>query len=245
MKIAIRIDDITADMNWDNFYAFKSILDQYHIKPLIGVVPNCKDENLCMQEAKADFWDCIRQVEREGWTIALHGYEHLYTTKKSGSFPLNNFSEFAGVPYEKQGEMIRYGGQVFQEQGIHTDIFMPPGHTFDHNTVKVLLENGYTTITDGFGKMPYYKNGMKYLPISFLQSRSLKETNGYTTFVYHLNGMSLEAINQFGNMVKEHENRFLSYDQYVKAPAKKQGIIGICTEYSMAKAKFLIGKMRS
>ncbi|WP_419041292.1 DUF2334 domain-containing protein, partial [Eisenbergiella tayi] len=39
MKIAIRMDDITPDMNWDNFLALKALFDKYHICPLIGVVP--------------------------------------------------------------------------------------------------------------------------------------------------------------------------------------------------------------
>lgn len=37
MKIAIRMDDITPDMNWDNFLALKALFDRYHICPLIGV----------------------------------------------------------------------------------------------------------------------------------------------------------------------------------------------------------------
>lgn len=43
MKIAIRMDDITPDMNWDNFLALKALFDKYHICPLIGVVPDNRD----------------------------------------------------------------------------------------------------------------------------------------------------------------------------------------------------------
>ena len=46
MKIAVRMDDITPDMDWEKFLAFKEILDTFGIKPLIGVVPDNRDENL-------------------------------------------------------------------------------------------------------------------------------------------------------------------------------------------------------
>lgn len=44
MKIAIRMDDITADMNWKNFLALKELFDRHGICPLIGVVPDNRDE---------------------------------------------------------------------------------------------------------------------------------------------------------------------------------------------------------
>ena len=46
MKIAVRLDDITPDMDWQRFYAFKALLDKYQVKPLIGIVPDNRDENL-------------------------------------------------------------------------------------------------------------------------------------------------------------------------------------------------------
>ena len=39
MKIAVRLDDITPDMDWEGFLCFKELLDRYQVKPLIGVVP--------------------------------------------------------------------------------------------------------------------------------------------------------------------------------------------------------------
>ena len=55
MKIAIRMDDITPDMNWDNFLALKALFDRYHICPLIGVVPDNRDDGLRIMEPREDF----------------------------------------------------------------------------------------------------------------------------------------------------------------------------------------------
>ena len=120
MKIAVRLDDITPDMDWQRFYAFKALLDKYQVKPLIGIVPDNRDENLkgTLEGAPEDFWAYVRQLKEEGFSIALHGCHHIYTTGKGGTFPLNNFSEFAGVPYEKQKEMLAQGKAILNENGI-------------------------------------------------------------------------------------------------------------------------------
>ena len=34
MKIAIRMDDITPDMNWENFLKLKEIFDKYFLRKL-------------------------------------------------------------------------------------------------------------------------------------------------------------------------------------------------------------------
>ena len=56
----IRLDDITPDMNWEKFYKVKEILDEFQIKPLIGVVPNTLDTTLPFEVPKSDFWEKIR-----------------------------------------------------------------------------------------------------------------------------------------------------------------------------------------
>ena len=45
--------------------------------------------------------------EQKGCQIAMHGYNHVYTTNNKGIVPLNDRSEFAGISYDKQAEKIR------------------------------------------------------------------------------------------------------------------------------------------
>ncbi|MED9806067.1 MAG: DUF2334 domain-containing protein, partial [Lachnospiraceae bacterium] len=51
------MDDITPDMDWEKFEAFKTILDKYNIKPLLGIVPDCRDAHLHKTEDVPDFFD--------------------------------------------------------------------------------------------------------------------------------------------------------------------------------------------
>ena len=82
MLVTIRLDDITPDMDWGKFRYFESVLDELHICPIIGVVPDSLDDTLHIEEANPDFWNEMRRLRDKGWVIAMHGYDHIYTTKK-------------------------------------------------------------------------------------------------------------------------------------------------------------------
>lgn len=245
MKIAVRMDDITPDMDWERFLSFKEILDTYGIKPLIGVVPDNRDENLHRTKEADDFWEYIKELQDKGWQIALHGYQHTYTTSKGGLFPLNNFSEFAGIPFEEQRDMLRKGTEVFARYGIKTDIFMAPAHSYDKNTLKALRELGYEKMTDGFGSHPYRWQGMVFYPISFLFSRSLKKKNGYTTMVVHANGVDEAGMEHYRELFEEYQSCFISYDAYLKEKIKARGFFGHTVEYFMAKIKHYLVKLKA
>ena len=96
------MDDITPAMDREKFYRFKELLDKHGIKPLIGVVPECKDEKLDISEPIENFWNFVKDLQNSGWVVAMHGFNHVYTTKEAGIFPIGGKSEFAGVPYYKQ-----------------------------------------------------------------------------------------------------------------------------------------------
>lgn len=245
MKIAIRMDDITPDMDWEKFLAFKEILDKQGIKPLIGVVPDNRDENLHRAKAAGDFWEYVRDLQENGWSVALHGWQHIYTTKKGGLFPLNRFSEFAGLSFEKQKAMLEKGTEVLKQNGINTDLFMAPAHSYDRNTLKALKELGYRKVTDGFGKRPYTWQGMIFYPISFMMSRSLKKKRGYTTLVVHVNEISDEGMERYRKLFAEHKDKFISYDAYLEQESVRRGFWGHCREHMLATAKRLLVKVKS
>lgn len=246
MKIAVRLDDITPDMDWQRFLAFKALLDKYQVKPLIGIVPDNRDENLkgALEGAPEDFWAYVRQLEEEGWSIALHGCHHTYTTGKGGIFPLNNFSEFAGLPYEKQREMVAEGKAILNANGIRTDLFMPPAHSYDRNTLRALRDNGFTKVTDGFGSRPYRWRGLTFYPISFQLGRTLQKKAGYSTMVVHAGTVNEEELKSYENYFNRPGAEWISYDEYLRQKPVKRTATGHFFEYAMAKAKYLFVKLR-
>lgn len=240
MKIAIRMDDITPDMDYTKFLRFKELCDLYGIKPLIGVVPDNKDDNLHIEPAHEDFWEYIKTLQKDGWQIALHGYRHIYTSKKMGCFPLNRLSEFAGINYEEQYKMLKFGKDTLSKNGVETDMFMAPAHSFDKNTIKALKELGFNRITDGFGDKPYLKQGIIFYPISFKQSSSLEKENGYTTFVVHANTMNDKDFERYEKMFASHKNMFISYSKLLELEPEKRGVFASAKEYIMAITKFAL-----
>jgi predicted deacetylase len=244
MYIAIRMDDITPDMDYAKFLRFKELCDRYQVKPLIGVVPDNRDKMLQIDEKRADFWEYVLKLQAEGWTIAQHGVYHVYTTKKMGCFPLNRLSEFAGLPYDKQYEMLLYGKDILEKNGIKTDIFMAPAHSYDKNTLRALKNLGFTKITDGFGEMPYIKNGITYYPISYKQSSSLKNDKGYTTFVVHSNTMSDKDFVRYEKLFNENGDKIISYSEILKLESKGQNTFEAMKEYIMAVTKFTLVNVR-
>ncbi len=240
MKISIRMDDITPDMDWTKFLRFKELCDLYQVKPLIGVVPDNQDEMLQVDEARPDFWEYILELQREGWVVAQHGSEHIYKTKKMGCFPLNRLSEFAGLTYEEQFEALKRGQDILKGHGILTDIFMAPAHSYDRNTLKALKALGFEKITDGFGKLPYTCKGLCYYPISFQQSKSLKQKQGYTTFVVHANTMDEADFARYEKLFAAYKNRLISYENYLQIESTPRGVFSALKEYIMALAKFCL-----
>lgn len=244
MKITIRMDDITPDMDWERFLAFKELLDEYGIKPLIGVVPDNRDASLHKAKAAGDFWEYVKELQESGWCIAMHGYQHIYTTKKGGLFPLNRFSEFAGLPFARQKEMLKNAMDLLKRYGIRTDIFMAPAHSYDKNTLKALRELGFSRITDGFGSAPYRWKEMTFYPISFLLSRSLKKKKGITTMVVHANMVDASGMESYRKLFEAHRKDLLSYDEYLRADSVERGFWGRSREYLLAAMKRRLVKLK-
>ena len=245
MKIAIRMDDITPDMDWAKFLRFKELCDLYQVKPLIGVVPANQDTMLQIEEPRANYWEYLYTLQSEGWCIAQHGCTHIYNTHKKGCFPLNALSEYAGNSYKDQCASLEKGQKILKEHRIDTDIFMAPAHSYDYNTLKALRELGFTKITDGFGRQPYQWQGLTFYPISFKQSNSLKQEKGYTTFVVHANTMNDQDFARYEQMFAQYKDKFISYTEYLQADTVKRNMPEHWAEHLKALSKYILVQMKS
>lgn len=218
---AFRLDDITPDMNWDNFYRIKSIFDKHGVKPLIGVVPDNRDEKLSVNPKKNDFWDIIRGLQEAGWSIAQHGYQHLYESRNGGLLKLKDKSEFAGLSYEVQSDKIKRGKNILEKEGILVRIFMAPGHTFDAVTLRVLYENRILYITDGYSSRAYIKGKVTHIP-----SRSSKPAlcKGIDTICLHANHMNTEEIAELDGFIQKHRKNVVDYSDLLQIKSVRKNL---------------------
>ena len=237
MKITVRVDDITPDMDWKSFEAFLELFRRYQIKPLLGIVPDNRDQKLSIDSPAPDFYQKMKALQEEGFSLAMHGCYHIYKTKSGGCFPLNPQSEFAGRSRKEQEELLRTGKDLLEQKGIHTGIFMAPGHTLDKTTVKILKELGFTHITDGFGKAPYRRWGMTWLPISFLQRFLFSDRSGTATLVLHINHSTQQEIESYDRLFARYQHNFLPYSALLEMEAKEQTFFARTAEYALALGK--------
>ena len=244
MKIAVRLDDITPDMDYEKFNKMKQILDTYQIKPLIGVVPFNEDKNLMRNPKREDFAEFLQDLLKDGYVAALHGYRHMYTSNKGGIFPLNHFSEYVGVPFETQNIMIAKGKEQLLSWGIDTDIFMAPAHSFDKNTLRALCKNGFRYVTDGFGKQPYIRKGLVFLPIAIRQSDCNKQSDEYTTLVFHTNTMEDKDFERVKRLFENNKDSFIAYTDYMTQTPYNRTILGHIWEYGVATLKHYLVRLR-
>lgn len=208
-KLLIRLDDITPTMNHDNFDFVVRVCKENRITTILGVVPDNQDPVLNVDTPDDSFWRKIKELESDGFIIAQHGYQHIYSTKDSGLLGINPFSEFAGETYPVQHERLLKGKNILEGKGIHASMFMAPGHTFDKNTLKALKELGFKYITDGYSEKPY-----SYMGLSFIPCRTDKPyiPKNIDTICLHINSMSDSELQSLAGYISSHRDVFVSSD---------------------------------
>lgn len=211
--LAFRLDDITPGLKRDNLNRFEEVFDLYGIKPLIGIVPANEDSNLVVDDKDDSFWDEMRRLRDKGWKIALHGYRHVYYNDNSGILKANPFSEFAGLTYEEQKDMIFKGKSILEDKGLTPEFFMAPGHTFDEITLKALVANGIFKITDGYSDRPYIRDSVVFYPCRLSDPAIPK---GIDTVCIHLNNWNDADFDSLIGFIKENKEICASFDDIIR-----------------------------
>lgn len=217
-RILLRIDDICPTMDFGRFNEAIELMDKYGVKPLLGVIPDCKDPDLQIEPAHTDFWDFVKTLQDKGYTIAMHGYIHIFDNHARGIVVKRWDSEFAGHPYEVQLEKIRKGKEILESHGIHTDIFFAPGHSYDENTLKALATCGFKYMSDGLSSKPYNWHGITCIPARSAGMPRLSSGTTHTA-VFHIHEWNREdkkyCQQQFANLIENHYDEILTWKEYI------------------------------
>ena len=213
--ILIRLDDIAENMNWDLMEKSELLFEKYEIKPILGVIPNNKDNELLSYSKKNNFWEQVRNWRDKGWEIAMHGYTHVYDKicKNEDYFNYGGGSEFCGHTLETQISRIKNGLQKFKSEKIKIRSFFAPNHTYDKNTFIALKNFRINEVIDGYGLMPYIENDIKFIPQLFYKVFALPF--GIQTLQIHLNYWEQKDFDNFEKFIKKHSNKIITYDQAI------------------------------
>ena len=209
-KYILRLDDAAERMDIAKWNRVEILLDKYNIKPLVGVIPNCQDPMMKEYPIDSSFWNKVNEWKNKGWIIALHGYNHVYSTNKGGINPVNNRSELAGVPLEQQKEKVREGVKIFHKNGHNPKVFFAPSHTFDENTIKALKEDSnIRIISDTVANKSYQQYGMTFVPQQSGQVRKLPFH--LVTFCYHPNTMKEQDFFLLESFLIQNNKKFVNF----------------------------------
>lgn len=197
-------------MNWDVWIKIEEILILNNIKPILAVVPNNSDEYLKIMPECANFWLKVRSWQGMGWTIALHGFNHVYLTEDPGIIGINKKSEFAGLPRYLQKEKLENALKIFKDNGVCIDAWVAPGHSFDNITIELLIELGIKVISDGYYLKPVKINRAVFIPQQLWRFRSFP--TGIWTVCMHINSYTKENIFQLSLDIDKYKSKIVSLD---------------------------------
>ena len=213
----IRLDDACPYMDREKWQRMEDILDKFGVKPLVGIIPSNNDPKTKIEPEDNSFWEKAHSWEKKGWSIALHGFDHVCISD-GGMKGLNPFwrrSEFAGLPLEQQREKLKKGYAVLKGHGFEPKYFFAPSHTFDKNTLEALKsESDIRIISDTIGRYPYKKNDFVFIPQIFGHCVKMP-LSGIYTFCFHPNSMSdgaFMALERFLERYRDHCTNFDSID---------------------------------
>jgi hypothetical protein len=167
-----------------------------------------------LEKPNHDFWKIMRKLQRENIAdIAQHGYDHVYISESSGLMDerigFEKKSEFAGLSYRLQYRKIKNGLTILRDNGLNTDIWMAPGHTFDEKTLAVLYELGFKYITDGIGLFPFKRKNLLFIPQQFWSPSRIP--CGIGTVCIHSNNANEQLFESVRAFIRAERKNVISF----------------------------------
>jgi predicted deacetylase len=193
-----RMDDITPTMDWGRFESLMNLFMKHSVKPLLGIVPDNRDPNLCRQQAHPRFWEEMRALQNsDAIDVAQHGYQHTLVPRPGAALlsshcGAHEVSEFAGESYHDQVFKIAEGNRMLRLHGISTTYWMAPNHSFDKTTLRALVDVGFTAVSDGVSLFPFTLCGLVFIPQQVWQPRWMP--CGVQTICLHSNTITTSEI---------------------------------------------------
>ncbi len=208
--IVVRLEDICPTMDMQKFELFMNFFEETGIKPLLCVVPDNKDPKLVKGTFNRDFWSMLRHLKDDDWGIAMHGTHHLATGKSQGLISGDVPTEYAGLSYDSQLKKLREGKHILSQNGLDTEVFAAPNHSFDLETIRACKKLGLNYISDGMSKQPYKIEGVKFIPASPAWK---KHKSGILTMCIHTNNENLDGRETIFEFLRTNLYNVISFEE--------------------------------
>ncbi|MEY8197905.1 MAG: DUF2334 domain-containing protein [Colwellia sp.] len=222
-KYILRLDDACPTMDVKKWQRIESLLGKYGISPIVAVVPANEDPKLNLNDFDPAFWQNVKNWQKKGWCIALHGYDHKYISTSSGFLPFNKKSEFAGLLPAVQEEKIDKAVHIFNQYQLNPRCWVAPSHTFDEQTLTALKnKSNVSIISDGLSYRPYKRKGFIWVPQQLWRFYDMPF--GIWTICLHPNVMDENEFNSIEKILQKHGRKFVAVES----------VIGRVADYSLS-----------
>jgi predicted deacetylase len=232
-KYLVRLDDACDTLSKKNWDSIEKIMDKFKIKPIVSVIPENLDSSLHYDTKDKNFWKKVKRWEKKGWSIALHGFNHLFhkVNKKKLIFPYYNTSEFAGLKKNIQCNIIKKAYKKFLKQDIKPKVWVAPRHTFDRHTLEAIkISTDIKVVSDGISFYPYKYKDLIFVPQQLWWPK--KRHFGIWTICLHPNTMNKELITKL--------SQSLTQDNFYKSIATLSEVLSYTQNKSLLDKLFEI-----
>jgi len=210
----LRFDDLCPTMAACRWEELRRPVETFGIRPILAVVPDNRDPDLNVSSVDPEFWERMRDMERDGAAIGLHGYQHLPSSRAKSLMGLHETSEFAGVDLELQRDWIRKGLEILRGHGLSPKLWVAPRHGFDRNTLRALHDEKIDWISDGMARAPFAREGVNWIPQQLWAPVYKKQ--GLWTICIHPNTASADDVARLDGFLRLYRHQFTSFDRIVR-----------------------------
>jgi len=226
-KYLIRLDDSCETQNQLKWNRIEKLFDKLNIKPIVAVIPDNCDNSLKKNTFNSKYWELVERWENKGWTIALHGYQHLLHKTNRGNliFPFYTRSEFGGLDLRIQRQKIKKAFEIMNSHKVHPKVWIAPAHTFDKDTIIALKkETEIKIISDGTSIFPFKKENMIFIPQQLWKPK--KRLTGIWTICLHPNNINDYEFKDLEKKLSDEffMNKFIDLN-YALKKIKRKGIL--------------------
>jgi hypothetical protein len=152
----------------------------------------------------------MKQLEAAGATIAMQGFHNVCAARGKCLIGAERMTEFAGMDEEQQREWIRRGLEVLRGNGLRPRLFVAPHRGFDDATLRALCAEGLLFLSDGFGRAPYSRGGVTWIPQQL--SEPERRSSGLWTIAIPTNTAPNSILGSLGEFLRRYAGRFTSFD---------------------------------
>jgi hypothetical protein len=210
-RYLLRFDDLCPTMNKSQWSRFANLIREFHLKPILAIVPDNRDPELILDDPDLNFWQEMRNLQTAGATIGLHGFRHLCNGTEGGLIPLHTQTEFAGISEEIQHQWIGQGLEILRGHGLDPKIWVAPRHGTDETTLTVLRDLSLAVISDGFAENPFQERGVSWIPQQLWGP--VAKRSGVWTVCLHANHASGDLCEELRQFLAHSASQFTSVDQ--------------------------------